>query len=58
MNDEEAITRFVRAVELLASATAKQAEIAEQQLKLQETMVKTQAEMAKGSKALEAMLKQ
>ncbi|MHC4372117.1 MAG: hypothetical protein ACYSW8_31310 [Planctomycetota bacterium] len=56
MNDNEAIERFIRAVELLASATDRQANCAEQQLKLQAEMVNNQRKMAEGTAALEKQL--
>jgi hypothetical protein len=56
MNDNEAIERFIGAVELLADATARQAEAAEAALDLQRQMVKNQTAMAKGTAALEKQL--
>ena len=56
MTENEAIERFVRAAELLASATDRQARCAEKQLELQAEMVNNQKAMAKGTAALENML--
>jgi hypothetical protein len=56
MTEEQAIERFVRAVELLASATDRQAKCAEQQLVLQAEMVNNQKKMAEGTAALERQL--